>query len=706
MTFNATLKALTLTVLLSCAAGRQEPGPTMDSPGESRGAAGKPIAAIEVLEPVGLGTYRALIIGVDEYDDSETWGALTTAEKDAQDIHDRLVETYGFEPENTDLLLGADATLARVKEGLKRLRAESQREDLVFIYYAGHGDFQDDFDGEKEGGCWILQDGKGRECENNVLSVARLRDSFLQHINAQHLLVVSDSCFSGALASARMADTRPAANAASYRADLRKRSIKVLVSGDNDRTVNDTGGIDGHSPFASAILKRLETPDHESGFVSAQDLFESVRHTYKTEKLSYKANLAEMQDQRHDGGDFVFIPKADQAALRATPTTKADPGSEQVAHLESKLSASERMATVLKLQQKAKKLEEDGLTTQAAALWRAALSLDQGEDLTGGFGESSLPGLHGIETFGSVLKGHNGAIYTLAFNHDGSRLVTGSGDNTAIVWNMETFKKIKTLEGHDDWIHTLAFNHDGSRLVTGSDDSTAIVWNMETFEQIKTLEGHQDYIRTLAFNHDGSRLVTGSGDTTAIVWNMETFEPIKTLKGHEDDIRTLAFNHDGTRLVTGSADNTAIVWNMLTFEQIKTLDGHKEWIDTLAFSPDGSRLVTGSYDKTAIVWNMETFEQIKTLEGHEKGITTLAFSPDGLRLVTGSSDGTAIVWNMETLTLPVPEFLTETGALTNLRVCRDSLKLKVVPIAPMPAPETVWVDESIPAAEALAACAD
>jgi hypothetical protein len=61
---------------------------------------------------------------------------------------------------------------------------------------------------------------------------------------------------------------------------------------------------------------------------------------------------------------------------------------------------------------------------------------------------------------------------------------------------------------------------------------------------------------------------------------------------------------------------------------------------------------------------------------------------------------------MEFLNLPVPELLTETGALTNLRVCRDSLSFKVVPITPMPDPKTVWVDEALPEAEALAACAD
>jgi WD40 repeat protein len=203
---------------------------------------------------------------------------------------------------------------------------------------------------------------------------------------------------------------------------------------------------------------------------------------------------------------------------------------------------------------------------------------------------------------------------------------------------------------------------------------------------------------------------------------MKTLKPIQTLKAHKQAVLQLAFSPDGSRLVTvGGAEadqlrrrrrregvvSAVIVWNMKTFKPIKKLENDKaSFVFSLAFNPGGTRLATGTIDNTVIVWNMDTFEQIKTLEGYKIDIRTLAFSPDGKWLAIGPGDNSAIALNMETLTLPIPELLTETGALTNLRVCRDSLSLKVVPITPMPAPETVWVDEALPAAEALAACAD
>jgi WD40 repeat protein/uncharacterized caspase-like protein len=813
--FNAPL-LLAFAALLSCnpkhATGIETPA--FES-AETRGAAGDSTTRMSPQEAVRdvYGTSYAVVIGIDHYDHMPD---LTGAVRDAKAMSTMLT-ARGFEVIE---VLDKKATKERLRDLPYELQEKLNPEDRLFFYFAGHGVTQE------SKGYLMPKDAKSWRQGISMSSLQRQ----LEDTQVRQIFYAADACYSGlGLPNADAFRAGEEDSMPAHWADLAETPRYVSLSAGSvnqkayDRWEGELGG--PHGLFTYFLLEGLDgaADNDQDGWITDVEL---SAHIDSRVPAGARQVNHEQNPQRAQSGEGRIL----FANPRIAEILEQKGRVEQVAHLESKLSASERMATVLKLQQKAKKLEEEGLTPQAAALWRAALSLDQGEDLTGGFGESSLPGLHGVEAFGSVLKGHKhiintlafspdgkrlvtgsydttaivwnmetlkpiktfkghkswintlafspdgtrlvtgswdstaivwnmetlekiktlkgheDSIWTLAFSPNGSRLVTGSGDNTAIVWNMETFEKIKTLEGHESRITTLAFSPDGSRLVTGSDD--AIVWNMETFEKIKTLEGHEKGINSLAFSPDGTRLVTGSGDKTAIVWNMETLKPIKTLKGHEDTIWALAFSPDGTRLVTGSSDSTAIVWNMETFEPIKTLYKHEGGIFTLAFSPDGSRLVTGSDDETAIVWNMETFEPIKTLEGHEGAILTVAFSPDGTKLATGSDDNTAIVWNMETfeniktleghldviltvafspdgtklvtgswdktaivwnmefLNLPVPELLTETGALTNLRVCRDSLSFKVVPIAPMPAPETVWVDESIPEAEALAACAD
>ena len=64
----------------------------------------------------------------------------------------------------------------------------------------------------------------------------------------------------------------------------------------------------------------------------------------------------------------------------------------------------------------------------------------------------------------------------MAFSPDGQRIVTGSWDQTAKVWEAASGRELLTLKGHSDAIVSVAFSPDGQRIVTGSEDQTAKVW--------------------------------------------------------------------------------------------------------------------------------------------------------------------------------------------------------------------------------------
>src|SRR5262249_49894256 len=90
--------------------------------------------------------------------------------------------------------------------------------------------------------------------------------------------------------------------------------------------------------------------------------------------------------------------------------------------------------------------------------------------------------LHG-PTNPRVLR-HPGGVQCLAFRRDGGRLVTGSDDGTARLWDPATGELTRPLLAHGQWITHASFSNDGKLLVTGGMDGSARVWEVATGQPV------------------------------------------------------------------------------------------------------------------------------------------------------------------------------------------------------------------------------
>ncbi len=128
-----------------------------------------------------------------------------------------------------------------------------------------------------------------------------------------------------------------------------------------------------------------------------------------------------------------------------------------------------------------------------------------------------------------VLTGHEWAVQSAEFSKDCRRIITAGDDNTARVWKPTkaslpngskkwTAEPGWVLKGHSAGVVAAGFSPDGRRIITGSRDDTAIIWDADTGKELLTLRGHTQDVTSARFSDDGREVLTGSRDGTAILW--------------------------------------------------------------------------------------------------------------------------------------------------------------------------------------------
>ncbi len=111
-------------------------------------------------------------------------------------------------------------------------------------------------------------------------------------------------------------------------------------------------------------------------------------------------------------------------------------------------------------------------------------------------------------------------VETVAFSLDGARLATTTAFPGRLVriWDLQTGAAVCKLRPGGAVV-ALAFSPDGTRLATGSNDNTARIWDTATGDQ-RLLLTHGRTVNAVAFSPDGTRLATGSNDKHLRIWDI------------------------------------------------------------------------------------------------------------------------------------------------------------------------------------------
>ena len=251
------------------------------------------------------GQYRALLIGNSTYPaDEHNLQPLKGPVKDIAALNRALIDPASGLFADVDVTLLPEATSARAIRALGRFFAAAARDDVLLVYFSGHGKVD-------QGGRLHLcmQDTEASDLLSTAVSSARINE-FADASHARNVVIVLDCCYAGAFRGSDLGDA--VAGPGRY----------VLTSCRGTQLANDATVENSTSFFTQHLVDGLvgaaADPDGD-GYVTFSDLY-----AYVDRRLREAGK--QIPQRRVDGdGDVPLARRPPPAPADITPAALAQP---------------------------------------------------------------------------------------------------------------------------------------------------------------------------------------------------------------------------------------------------------------------------------------------------------------------------------------------------------------------------------------------
>ena len=212
-----------------------------------------------------------------------------------------------------------------------------------------------------------------------------------------------------------------------------------------------------------------------------------------------------------------------------------------------------------------------------------------------------------------TLKYHTDAICCSTVLKDG-RFVTGSADNSIIIYNNKTFKPDLTIKEHKDGV-TCVIQLNSGELVSCSNDNTIKLYNINEneYKVIQTLNEHT-FLVTKIIELKNKQLVSCSDDNSIIFYNKDNDEYRKRLFNSNKWNYWCPIIQTKDNEICYYEDNkdTICFYDFIKRNNIKKLNNISvASFDSLFMISKDLLLITG-YNKISII-NVNSYNLIKTI---------------------------------------------------------------------------------------------
>ena len=239
---------------------------------------------------------------------------------------------------------------------------------------------------------------------------------------------------------------------------------------------------------------------------------------------------------------------------------------------------------------------------------------------------------------------HKRDVTSALFNHDQTRVVTTSRDETARIWDARTGRPKSPKLLHDHVVSGAVVSNDDALLATWSLDKSVRLWRMKNGAAVGRALVHDDSVGGAVFSDDAKLLLSWSDGNEARLWRVKDGEPACPPMEHDRRVAGgRLYSGAWPRIVTWSR-TTVYIWDPQTCKQTAEPIRHVYGVDGVIDSPDGHGRL--SYDhRTARVsyflgqMAADPFEQDTFIRG-------AAWSQDSHQIATWTAGGVLSLWDI------------------------------------------------------------
>jgi WD40 repeat protein len=586
---------------------------------------------------------HAVLIGNSNFPDEPRLSPLRCPENDVAGIRERLTSPRNglFDPLHVTAIVNAPSH--EVLQSVERTIRQVTRNDLLLIYYSGHGQCD-------EAGRLHLAALNTRldTLGSTSVPIDQIK-SYIDLAKTNRIVLILDCCYSGAAGGAFMKGGVDE----ELQQVSRGQGIYIVTASSAIQVAQEKEG-DRYSLLTKHLLDGLSEKEADvdgDGFISMDELYAYVDKNVRLEGAQQPTKFAVKVQ-----GDLVIgrsgkVPRDErrkqiysclfELAAKGHITDLLLDQAKKVNSLPpQQLSRESQHRTDLLDQLLDKKIE----VGQFIERWynvggSPAIPLAQ----TSAYVASPDKPREQVQTLvlRRTLPRQTGGVLAGALSPRGGLLATGSGDGTVWIWDARTGELKASTEGQRKPVLALSFSPDGSTLAAGGADGLLRIWSWRG-ELLQTLEKRHQSVLALAYTDDGEQLVSGGMDDSLAVHSLP-----------QDSVRTFATGHGIVNrvifrdkvLVSAGRDRALRLWELETGKLAKTLDAHNDSVYALAMSANGQLLASGGRDGTVRLWETSAWVRQGVLRGHKDSVLSVAIHPDGRTIASGSADGTIKFWD-------------------------------------------------------------